>query len=103
MYVVFSINKIRPEHLDEFLAGVKHHAAKSATEPGCIRFEVLQCIDDPLTVCLEEVFLDAAAFRAHQRTDHYESWMETSRDWRFNEQRIRHVLDFAFPEMASSR
>jgi len=98
MYVVFSINRIRPEHLDAFLAGVKHHAANSAAEPGCVRYEVLQDTADPHVVCLHEVFRNEAAFVAHQSYAFYKDWMARSRDWRFSEQRIRHVLDYVYPE-----
>ena len=102
MYVVLSINKIRPEHLDEFIAGVKAHAANSAAEPGCARYEVLQSVGDPLTVCLEEVFLNEAAFLDHQSYEYYKDWMERSKGWRFGEQRIRHVLDFVYPPPSTS-
>jgi autoinducer 2-degrading protein len=101
MYVIFSINKIRPEHLAEFVEQVREHAINSNAEPGCVRYEVLQDVDDPQTVCLHEVFLDEAAFDAHQAADYYRDWMERSKDWRHTEQRIRHVLDYVYtPGMA---
>ena len=97
MYVVLSINRIRPEHLEEFLEGVRVHAANSAGEPGCMRYEVLQDTTDPHTVCLYEVFRDEAAFQEHLTYGYYKEWMERSREWRFAEQRVRHVLDYVYP------
>lgn len=94
MYVIFSINRVRAEHLDEFLAGVREHARNSNREPGCERYEVLQGRDDPQIVCLYEVFEDEAAFARHQAADYYQDWMARSRDWRHGEERIRHVLDY---------
>ena len=96
MYVVFSINKIKAEHLDEFLSQVRVHAANSGAEPGCVRYDVMQGLDDPQTVCLHEVFEDEAAFLAHQAYDYYKEWMVRSKDWRHAEHRIRHVLDYVF-------
>ena len=96
MYVVFSINKIKAEHLDAFVRNVRLHARKSNSEPGCVRYEVLQDSSDPQTVCLYEVFVDEAAFSAHRTAPYYVEWMQMSREWRHAEQRIRHVLDFIY-------
>ena len=80
MYVIVGFHKILPERLHEYLENVKLHAQNSGSEPGCIRYEVLQDEDDPNTICLHEVFEDEAAFHAHQATEHYKSWMELSRE-----------------------
>ena len=96
MYIVFSTNKIKAEHLDEFLAQVRIHAANSNAEPGCVRYDVMQDADDPQTICLHEVFRDEDAFHAHQTYDFYKDWMTRSKDWRHAEHRVRHVLDYVF-------
>ena len=96
MYVIYSINKIRAEHLEEFVEQVRAHARNSSAEPGCLRYEVLQDVDDPQTVCLHEVFEDESAFAAHQAADYYRAWMDRLRDWRHDEQRVRHVLDYVY-------
>ncbi len=80
MYVIFSINKIRAEHLDQFLREVKVHAKNSNPEAGCLRYDVLQDVNDPQTVCLHEVFLDEGAFEQHQAAGYYQDWMERSRN-----------------------
>ena len=97
MYVIFSTNKIRAEHLDEFVEQVRVHARNSNEEPGCLRFEVLQDASDPQTICLHEVFEDEAAFNAHQTHAYYREWMDRSREWRHAEQHVRHVLDYVYP------
>lgn len=78
------------------MGGVYQHARLSSAEPGCIRYEVMQDVLDKQTVCLYEVFLDEAAFREHLTYDYYRMWMETSREWRHSEGRIRHVLDYVY-------
>lgn len=96
MYIVFSTNKIKAEHLDEFLSQVRIHAANSNAELGCVRYDVMQDTTDPQTICLQEVFADEDAFRAHQANDFYKDWMARSRKWRHAEFRTRHVLDYVF-------
>jgi autoinducer 2-degrading protein len=94
MYIIFSINKIKAEHLDAFVRNVSLHARKSNNEPGCVRYEVLADTSDPRTICLHEVFVDEDAFHAHMAAPHYVEWMQMSKDWRHSEQRIRRVLRF---------
>ena len=101
MYVIFSINKIKAEHLDAFVRNVSLHARKSNSEPGCVRYEVLADTSDPCTICLHEVFVDEAAFSAHLRAPHYVEWMQMSKDWRHAEQRLRYVLDFIYTPLTA--
>ena len=96
MYVIFNIIKVKQEHLDEFVTGVKQHARHSGAEPGCVRYEVLQDVSNPQIVCLYEVFIDESAFKEHQTYDYYKAWMENSREWRHSENRTRHVLDYLY-------
>ncbi len=98
MYVVVGLHNVLPEHLAEYLESVREHARRSAAEPGCVRYEVLQDVDEPGTVCLFEVFRDEAAFQAHQAADHYEHWMTLSRDWRDRGARRRHVMRYVTPD-----
>lgn len=94
MYVVLNIIKVKREHLAEFVAGVREHAENSRSEPGCARYDVLQDVDDPQTICLYEVFRDQAAFEEHLTYAYYEDWMRRSKDWRHSENRVRRVLDY---------
>jgi len=96
MYVIFSINRVRTEHLDEFLEGVRELARNSSREPGCERYEVLQSREDPHIVCLYEVFEDETAYAIHQAADYHQVWLARSRNWRHNEEHIRHVLDYVY-------
>ena len=71
MHVVVGTHKIKPEHLEEYLASMRAYAAVCAAEPGCVRYEVLQDRSDPTVVRLYEVFRDAEAFAVHQRAKHH--------------------------------
>jgi autoinducer 2-degrading protein len=92
MYVILGTIKVRPEHLEEFVRHVREHAARSAGEAGCLRFDVLQDTADPQTICLYEVFRSEADLDLHRQQDYYQRWMAVSRDWRDHSQYSRRVL-----------
>ena len=94
MYVIVGTHKILPEFLDGYIQNIKRHAASSQEEPGCSRYEVLRDLDDPTTFLLYEVFEDEAAYKAHAASDHHETWMEMSKDWRVHEARTRRKMGF---------
>jgi quinol monooxygenase YgiN len=96
MYVIFNIIWVKQEYLEPFLAGVTQHAKNSSAEPGCVRYEVMQDVNEPHIVCLYEVFRDEDAFNKHRTYDFYLTWMESSKHWRHSENRIRHVLDYVY-------
>lgn len=49
------------------------HIARSRAEPGCLWFRVA-ATHDPLVWALDEGFVDAAAFAAHQSRTRASSW-----------------------------
>ena len=46
-----------------------------------MRFDVLQCKDDPSKFLLYEAYESEEASRAHKKTAHYLEWRETIADW----------------------
>jgi autoinducer 2-degrading protein len=98
VYVVLGTIKVKPAHLAEFLVHVRAHAEASAREPGCVRYEVLQDLDDPLTICLYEVFRSEADLHVHHQQPHYTAWMTASRDWRDRTAYSRRVLRNVSPD-----
>jgi (4S)-4-hydroxy-5-phosphonooxypentane-2,3-dione isomerase len=93
VHAILGIITVKPAHLDEFVEHVRNHARNSLREPGCVRFDVLQDRDDPLTVVLYEVFRSEADLDRHRAQGHYKRWMEMSRDWRDRSSYSRRVLD----------
>jgi quinol monooxygenase YgiN len=51
------------------------HIRLSRAEPGCVKFDVTQG-DDPMVWHLDEAFVDAAAFAAHQARTKATIWAE---------------------------
>ena len=67
--------EVRPEHREEFLAGMAANAeAAVRDEPGCLRFDVSAVADDPYRFFLYELYTDAAAFEAHKASPHFARW-----------------------------
>jgi autoinducer 2-degrading protein len=97
MYVVLGTIKVKAPHLAEFLTHVRDHAANSLREPGCVRYDVLQDAEDPLTICLYEVFRSEADLHLHHAQDYYARWMAMSRDWRDRSSYTRRVLRNVYP------
>jgi autoinducer 2-degrading protein len=76
MLVVHVHVRVKPEHLEEFLAETRRNAAASLEEPGVRRFDVLQDDGDAGHVVLNEVYADQAAADAHKQTAHYARWRD---------------------------
>lgn len=55
------------------------HIRLSRAEPGCQRFEVVRSALDPMVWELDEAFVDAAAFEAHQARLRASEWGRASR------------------------
>jgi (4S)-4-hydroxy-5-phosphonooxypentane-2,3-dione isomerase len=82
MYVVCVSVWVKTEHVKDFIAAtIENGRATRAGEPGNIRFDMSQGVDDPARFFLYEVYDSDAAFRAHQTTEHYLKWRQTVIDW----------------------
>lgn len=80
MLVVVVTVQVTSGRVEEFLAATVANAASSRTEPGVLRFDVLQDQSAPEHVTLIEVYRDAAAAAAHKGTPHYVRWRDTVAD-----------------------
>jgi autoinducer 2-degrading protein len=66
--------QVKPERAAEFIAATLENHRGSLSEPGVLRFDVLQSAEDPSSFLLYEVYRDEAATQAHKQTAHYEAW-----------------------------
>ena len=83
MHILFVTLKITPERHDEFIKEMLLNAkGANENEPGCLRFDVVQDIQDPNTLHLYEVYKDEAAFKDHQNSAHYKRFSEVAGEWR---------------------
>ena len=72
---------VKPEHVDDFIEATiaNHHG--SVKEEGNMRFDVLQCTQDPTRFLLYEAYESEDAAAAHKQTGHYLKWRESVADW----------------------
>jgi (4S)-4-hydroxy-5-phosphonooxypentane-2,3-dione isomerase len=98
MYVVCVTVHVVPEQVQPFLQATLENARQSRlTEPGNVRFDVLQAEADPNQFLLYEVYRAAEDFVRHQQTAHYLRWKETVAPWMaVPRQGVRHQS--LFPE-----
>jgi autoinducer 2-degrading protein len=80
MLVVHVHVRVRPERTADFLAATLVNARTSLTEPGVLRFDVLQDEADPGHVVLTEVYRDEQAPAAHKQTPYYATWRDAVAD-----------------------
>ncbi len=67
--------KIKPEMRQRFLDAIEVDALGSEQdEPGCVRFNVLQDVEDENVYYFYEVYVDEAAVDAHRAAPHYAVW-----------------------------
>ena len=83
MHILFVTLKIKPERRDEFIKEMLLNAkGANENEPGCLRFDVVQDLQDPNTLHLYEVYKDEAAFTDHQNAPPYKRFSEVAGEWR---------------------
>jgi autoinducer 2-degrading protein len=74
MLVVHVHVRVQPGRVEDFLAATLVNAQASLSEPGVLRFDVIQDQADPEHVVLTEVYRDDDASAAHKLTPHYAAW-----------------------------
>jgi len=76
MFTVLVDLQVRPDRLAAFVEGIRANARASLRdEPGCLRFDVHQRVDDSNQSVTSEIYTDERAFyEAHRSTPHYAAW-----------------------------
>ncbi|MBV9491246.1 MAG: antibiotic biosynthesis monooxygenase [Verrucomicrobia bacterium] len=68
--------QVRSEYLEAFRDAICENARSSVQEPGVVRFDVLQQVDEPTRFVLVEIYRDDAAVEAHRQSAHYAKWRD---------------------------
>jgi len=76
MFVVAVTVFVKPDNKEDFVEASIDNATNTRKEPMNLRFDVLQCIDDPNKFFLYEVYKDESGFAAHKETEHYKRWRD---------------------------
>ena len=90
---------VKPEHIQAFIAATRANHDGSRTEPGNLRFDVLQSAEEPGRFLLYEAFASQEAVEAHRKTAHYLEWRAQVEPWMLKprEGRPHHVIVPADP------
>ena len=99
MYVVCIHVRVKPENQQNFIDATLENARNTVQEPGNLRFDVSQQVDDANCFVLYEVYRDATGMEAHKKTPHYARWRDTVAPWMAEPRRgVKH--QGLFPESA---
>jgi (4S)-4-hydroxy-5-phosphonooxypentane-2,3-dione isomerase len=80
-FVVLVQVTVRPEMLAEFERVLLHNARESvARDPGCLRFDVSQHVDDPTRWVLHEVYDAPESHVLHRQAPHFLAYDAFARD-----------------------
>lgn len=67
---------VKSGDVEAFRIATLANASASRREPGVVRFDVVQDLEDETRFVLVEVYRDAAAAAAHKETAHYAAWRD---------------------------
>lgn len=91
MYVVCVTVLVKPQHVEDFKAAILENARNSRTEPGNLRFDVLQAEEEPTRFFLYEAYKEKEDFARHQQTAHYARFRDAVVDWQAEPRKgVRH-------------
>jgi (4S)-4-hydroxy-5-phosphonooxypentane-2,3-dione isomerase len=76
MVAVLVYLHVKTDSIDQFLAETLENARNSRKEPGIVRFDVIQEIEDPSRIVLFELYRDQQAVESHRLTAHYAKWRD---------------------------
>ncbi len=65
---------VKPEFHNEFIEATLENARNTRKEPKNIRFDFLECLDDPNRFFLYEIYHDESGVNDHKNTSHYQKW-----------------------------
>ncbi len=72
---------VKPEFVNDFIKTTTENHLGSVKEPGNLRFDVIQNIEDPTRFVLYEAYESEEAAANHKTTPHYLKWRETVAGW----------------------
>lgn len=68
---------VKPESITDFIKASTENHKMSVTEPGNLRFDLIQQADDPCRFMLYEAYSSEEAASSHKSAQHYIKWRDT--------------------------
>jgi len=76
MHIVLVHVKVKPDFRKQFIEATLENGRNSIQEPGIVRFDILQEIEDPNCFILNEVYRTPDDQLKHRETEHYRKWKD---------------------------
>jgi (4S)-4-hydroxy-5-phosphonooxypentane-2,3-dione isomerase len=71
---------VKADAVDSFIKATTANHLESVKEPGNLRFDLVQQLDDPGRFMIYEAYESEEAAKAHKNTDHYLKWRDAVAD-----------------------
>ena len=84
MIVVNVYVSVKPEMIKQFIEATLENAKNSIKEPGIVRFDVVQSLENSSDFLLVEVYKSEQAILKHKETLHYNTWRRTVENMMLN-------------------
>jgi (4S)-4-hydroxy-5-phosphonooxypentane-2,3-dione isomerase len=68
---------VLPDAVNDFIEATTDNHRESVNEPGNLRFDLIQQVDDPCRFMLYEAYESEEAALNHKTTAHYAKWRDT--------------------------
>ena len=81
MHVIIVNIHVKPDHVADFIAAIRDNHERSAAEPGNVRFDILQSVDDPTRFVTYMAYRDEESAKRHRETPHYFEFRHKVADW----------------------
>jgi (4S)-4-hydroxy-5-phosphonooxypentane-2,3-dione isomerase len=86
---------VKPEFIQDFINATRFNHENSIKEPGNLRFDILQDIQDPNKFIFYEAYTSEQAAAAHKETSHYLQWRDTVASWMAKPREgVKHLILF---------
>jgi len=72
---------VKPEFIGEFIHATTTNHLESVKEPGNLRFDLIQQVNDPCRFMIYEAYISEEAAAAHKTTPHYLKWRDTVNEY----------------------
>jgi autoinducer 2-degrading protein len=71
---------VKADCIEAFMRATKSAAEATRAEPGCLRFDVMQSLQDPTIFVLVEAYTSGATKDIHLQSPHFAAWQEEIAD-----------------------
>ena len=73
---ILASTTVKPENKDAFIALMQEVVAASRQEAGCARYDLVQDLQNPLSLTVVETWASQAAIDEHNATPHFKKLVE---------------------------